>query len=219
MAAPAKARRVIAADVKRMQDGPSKVEGAVKNTAHADGTLVRIRIPQDPGQAGKAQKMALIGALAGYSVTSEPATGDKVTRFSPFSTQAEAGNVDLVAGLPEEFLRALEAFPDAGHDDDADATAEAFAGHLSSHTGFLEYARRQTQETAEAHATARANLPGPGGTDVVEPKPEVPKGRNAFGLSAGAKSLTDRQTKKPPTVAELDAARSVAKTPPGEWPG
>lgn len=107
---------------------PSGVERLIKNTATQDGVGVRIKIPQDPGQAGVAQAKALTRMLAGFDVRSATVTGDKVTRFSPFSAQAEAGNVKVIRGpWNERWFSELENFPpDSGHDDDADSTAEAF---------------------------------------------------------------------------------------------
>src|SRR5574341_1082566 len=124
----------------------------ILKTAHADGPHVRIRLPQDPGQAGKAQTQALVGKLAGYSVAANPVTGDKVTRFSPFSAQAEAGNVDLVSGVPDAFLTSLENFgEDCAHDDDADAVSTAFEEFVVSKGGanLIEFYRQQAAERAE----------------------------------------------------------------------
>lgn len=108
---------------------PSGVERLVKGTAEHDGYSVGIDLPQDPGQAGKAQVASYTRMLAGYEVRSGPVTGDKVTRFSGFSAQAEAGNVYVLRGAwNERWFTELENFPpsDAGHDDDADSTAQAF---------------------------------------------------------------------------------------------
>jgi len=115
----------------RMREGPLEVERAVLNTAIADGRDVRIHLPQDPAQAGKSQAINYTRLLAGYPVSFKPVTGDKVTRFSAFSSQAKAGNVLVLrGGWNEEWFTALESFPPErnGHDDDADATAEAFNG-------------------------------------------------------------------------------------------
>ena len=112
----------------RMQESPSKVRKAMMETAMTDGRDVRIGLPQDPGQAGKDQAANLVGMLAGYDARATPETGDKVTRFNPFSAQAEVGNVDYVIGaVPEAYLRSLENFPDAKVKDDADATSGAFS--------------------------------------------------------------------------------------------
>ncbi|MFD2500820.1 phage terminase large subunit [Rhizorhabdus histidinilytica] len=64
--------------------------------------------------------------LAGFSVVSKPATGDKATRAKPASAQAEAGNVKLLRGdWNEAFLDEVCAFPNAAHDDQVDAFADA----------------------------------------------------------------------------------------------
>lgn len=109
---------------------PNGVERLIKNTASQDGRGVQIRLPQDPGQAGKAQVASMVKMLSGYDARSSTVTGDKITRFSPFSAQAEAGNVKIVRGAwNERWLSELENFPpETGHDDDADSTAEAFNG-------------------------------------------------------------------------------------------
>lgn len=120
--------RFIVAHNVRMRESPLKVERAVLNTASADGKRVRIRLAQDPGQAGKDQAKRYVQKLAGYTVHVAPVTGDKVTRFSPFSAQAEAGNVVVLRGdWNEDWFTVLENFPDGAHDDDVDSTSEAFS--------------------------------------------------------------------------------------------
>lgn len=111
----------------RERDTPHKIESLIANTASQDGKKVEISLPQDPGQAGKAQVATLIKMLSSYTARATPETGDKKTRFGPFSAQCEAGNVDVLRGpWNEEWFMELEAFPDAAHDDDADSTARAF---------------------------------------------------------------------------------------------
>jgi predicted phage terminase large subunit-like protein len=106
---------------------PSEVERLLVNTAQQDGFETEIALPQDPAQAGKAQAEHLVRLLAGFNVHARPISGDKVIRFSPFSAQAEAGNVLVLRGpWNDDWFTALEGFPDAAHDDDADATSEAF---------------------------------------------------------------------------------------------
>lgn len=113
------------------RQSPAGVERLIKNTAEHDGTEVMIDLPQDPGQAGKAQIASLTKMLAGYNVRSSPETGDKITRFSAFSAQAEAGNVHYLRGpWNERWLSELEGFPEAKHDDDADSTSRAYNGLL-----------------------------------------------------------------------------------------
>jgi predicted phage terminase large subunit-like protein len=136
----------------RDRDTPGRVQKLITNIAAADGRDVEISLPQDPGQAGKAQAAALIGALAGYVARATPESGDKVTRFGPFSAQAQAGNVDYLRGdWNEEWLSALEAFPGATHDDDADSTSRAFNSFLDvlPNQGLLDLMRRQAAEAAQ----------------------------------------------------------------------
>lgn len=112
--------------VARFRATPFEVKSSIRHHAEGDGQECEISLPQDPGQAGKSQVADLISDLAGFNVRSSPETGDKVTRFSPFSAQAEAGNVEIVKGpWYDEFCSELEGFPDARHDDCADAGSRA----------------------------------------------------------------------------------------------
>ena len=111
-----------------VQETPGAVKKLVQQTAALDGRNVAIRIPQDPGQAGKGQLADFVRLLDGYDVRGEPETGDKVTRVKPVSAQAEAGNVKIVRGhWNAAYLNQLTAFPNARvHDDAVDATAGAY---------------------------------------------------------------------------------------------
>ena len=111
---------------RRLRGTPAAVEALILSTASQDGTGIAIRLPQDPGQAGKAQAATLVRKLAGYEVKAAPVTGDKVSRAGPASAQAEAGNIRLVRGdWNDDFLDELEAFPTGRHDDWVDALADA----------------------------------------------------------------------------------------------
>lgn len=113
-------------DVERFQGSPLKVEQAIKNFAALDSKAVHIGLPQDPGQAGKAQAESFVRMLSGYVVKAYRETGDKVTRASPVSAQAEAGNVKILRGAwNEAFLNELENFP-GPKDDQVDALSGAF---------------------------------------------------------------------------------------------
>jgi predicted phage terminase large subunit-like protein len=106
---------------------PAEVNRRVLNYAEIDGPEGITSIPKDPGQAGVAQVQMLTHLLAGYRVENSPESGDKVTRFGPFSAQAEVGNVLVLRGRwNERWFSELENFPEGAHDDDADATARAF---------------------------------------------------------------------------------------------
>lgn len=99
------------------------------DTARQDGSGVKVLTWQDPGQAGKVENTLTKGWLSGFRVESMVAREDKLVYAGPFSTQVEAGNVDLVSGRwVEEFLSELERFPDGKHKDQVDAASRAFMG-------------------------------------------------------------------------------------------
>lgn len=132
--------RWVVLHVVRLRGSPAKVEETIKQVAALDGPRVRIGLPQDPGQAGKAQAAYLVGELAGYAVQTRAERGDKITRFSPFSSQCEAGNVDVLRGVwNEDYFTSMEGFPDLLHDDDADATGGALGMFVDSRAGFLDF--------------------------------------------------------------------------------
>ena len=115
-------------DVVRLRGGPDEVEAAILATATQDGHAVRICLPQDPGQAGKAQALYLTRKLAGYNVQCQPVSGDKATRAAPLAAQMNVGNVELVRGAwNRAFIDEVNAFPAHPHDDQVDAAADAFA--------------------------------------------------------------------------------------------
>ena len=129
-------------DVTRMREGPFEVEQAIRNTAEADGFQVTVGFGLDPGQAGKWQAAYLTRGLLGHVVEPARETGDKVTRFGPFSSQCKAGNVKILrADWNEAFFRALEGFPDVAHDDDVDAAAGALELILENAADFGMWAR------------------------------------------------------------------------------
>ena len=129
--------RFYIADATRIQGSPADVERLLKNTASQDGRAVKGSIPQDPGQAGKAQSSYLIRQLAGYTYTASPETGDKETRAGPLAAQAEAGNVLIVRGdWNREFLDELAGFPMGKFKDQVDAATRAFGELLQPQPRF-----------------------------------------------------------------------------------
>ena len=117
-------------DVVGVQGTPGEVKQLLKMTAVLDGREVYGSIPQDPGQAGKAQVADMIAELAGYNYTSSTETGDKITRAEPVAAQAEAGNVKIVKGTwNQEFLDELSSFPTGKFADQVDALSRGF-GYL-----------------------------------------------------------------------------------------
>lgn len=131
--------RYVVADVINRRMNSAEVRKMVHDTAKMDkatyGRKVRIRMNQDPGQAGKEQAENYLKLLAGFSVHITPETGSKETRAEPFSAQwigpegSEEGYVDvLIRPWTEAYLGQLEAFPESKFKDMVDASS----------TGFLE---------------------------------------------------------------------------------
>jgi len=113
-------------DMVRRRANPGDIEKLLLDTATQDGKKVRIGFGQDPGQAGKSQAHHLVRALSGFTVLPATESGDKLTRFGPFSSQCRAGNVKIRRGSwNEELFRVLEGFPDLAHDDEVDACSGA----------------------------------------------------------------------------------------------
>lgn len=123
--------RYVIADVINKQMSASDVRKTIKLTAQADRAAykrVRIRLPKDPGQAGKEQAESYIKFLSGFDVTTEAESGSKEARAEPMAAQWQAGNFDIVYGdWNEEFLLQLENFPNGKFKDMVDASANGFA--------------------------------------------------------------------------------------------
>jgi predicted phage terminase large subunit-like protein len=116
-------------DVKRRRTSPNELEEMVEDTlAEPD---VYEDLPQDPGQAGKAQKMRFAELLAGktFSITVE--SGDKQARAGPFASQVEVGAVKLARGAwNQPYKDELSTFPSGTYKDQVDASSRAFAAVL-----------------------------------------------------------------------------------------
>lgn len=123
--------RYVVADVINKQMSASDVRQTIKITAQLDRakySRVCIRIPQDPGQAGKDQAQSYIKFLAGFNIKAVAESGSKEARAEPMAAQWQAGNFDLVAGdWNEDYLKQLENFPDSKFKDMVDASANGFA--------------------------------------------------------------------------------------------
>ena len=128
MAGPDQNGRLYLLDVVRARLDTHERDELIKRTAHQDGIHVKIRIPQDPGAAGKSQAKYTVTQLAGFTVRYARVTGDKVTRSGPVSSQANVGNIVIVKGPWKigEFLEELRQFPNGKHDDQVDAFSDAY---------------------------------------------------------------------------------------------
>jgi predicted phage terminase large subunit-like protein len=116
-------------DVVRGRFSPAELERRVYSQAVLDGPETLIRIPEDPGSAGKFQARRFIELLQGYSVRAERESGlgNKERRANPFAAQCEHGLVKLVEdSWNKAFVDELCAFPAGAHDDQVDAAGAAF---------------------------------------------------------------------------------------------
>lgn len=138
--------RFVVLDVINQRLSASDVQNVILNTAKADKARykrVKIRLNQDPGQAGKAQAEQYMKLLAGYSLSIKRETGDKVTRAEPFSAQwmgisgSNNGNVDVLLGeWNEAYFNQLESFPEGKFKDMVDASGTAFDELTTGASGF-----------------------------------------------------------------------------------
>jgi predicted phage terminase large subunit-like protein len=137
-------------DVRKLHASPYAVERAMRNCAEQDGENTIVAYMQDPGSAGVAEAQATARALDGFNVRFSTASGDKETRAKPISAQAEAGNVKLVRGLwNDEFLRVLENFPVATHDDEVDGLSgahETLRNTFGTHAKVIERHRASERD-------------------------------------------------------------------------
>ena len=125
--------KIVVADVINQRLNASDVRSVVLNTAKADKAAykskVRIRMNQDPGQAGVDQKEQYIKLLSGFSLNIERESGSKEVRAEPLSAQWINGNVEVLnAPWTSGYLAHMDGFPDRKFKDMADASS----------TGFLE---------------------------------------------------------------------------------
>ena len=126
----------VIADVTNERMRSERVRKHIKNTAIIDRKKykrVTIRLPKDPGQAGKEQAQSYIKMLAGFPVKTVAETGSKETRAEPFSAQWQAGNVEVLAAeWNEMYFNQLESFPESKFKDMVDASSSGFAELESS---------------------------------------------------------------------------------------
>lgn len=170
-----------------LQRSPGDSEVHIKAIAAGDTRFTEQWFPQDPGQAGKWQATYFKGALAGFSVRTSLETGDKVIRFGPFSSMAQAGKVFVVeGGWNDRWFNVLEGFPEARIDDDVDSTSRAFNAFLDSTSGLIEYYKEEATKLLES----KKDIPPPsseedGGIRVKPPNSSInilydSKGRSIF---------------------------------------
>jgi predicted phage terminase large subunit-like protein len=99
----------------------------ILSTAEEDGIATKVILPQDPGQAGKAQIDDMVAMLAGFNARAEIQSGSKEVRAEPFSAQMERGNVAVLKRTwTRDLLDELRFFPRGKFKDQVDAASSAF---------------------------------------------------------------------------------------------
>jgi predicted phage terminase large subunit-like protein len=132
-------------DVVRGRWLPFERDKTILRTAQKDQELyghVRIFHEEEPGSSGKDAARQTNTLLAGYSVKAIRSTGNKQLRAEPYQSQAEAGNVHVLAReWTPDFLDEHATFPNGTHDDIVDAASGAFK-QLSRGGGGISFTRR-----------------------------------------------------------------------------
>lgn len=126
--------RFLVINVINQQLQAGEVRKLVMQTAQIDNSkysakygLVRQRLPQDPGQAGKEQAQSYVQMLAGYDVIIKPESGSKESRAEPMASQWQMGFFDVMEGeWNEAYFDQLESFPESKFKDMVDAGSSAF---------------------------------------------------------------------------------------------
>lgn len=114
-------------DVKRARLASHDREDMIYRTAEADGRDTYVVVEQEPGSGGKESAESTIRMLAGYMVSADRPTGDKVYRADPYSVQVNRGNVWLMRGeWNKEFIDEHRYFPLGKYKDQVDSAAGAF---------------------------------------------------------------------------------------------
>lgn len=122
--------------VERAQVNTAEREILQNTTAIADGKLVRIHVPQDPGSAGKdvAFQFEQTMTAEGYLVTVTKVSGSKEMRAYPYSKAVNSNKVFLVlnkdGSVPvwhKPYKGELQYFPASTYKDQVDASADAYS--------------------------------------------------------------------------------------------
>lgn len=118
-------------DIRRIRANADVVERFIRQTADEDGTHVKIRMDQDPGQAGKAQISHFARhVLLGYDFDGNPISKDKIGRVNNWMPKVKRGEVFLIRGADwiTAFLDEAVGFGSDNtlHDDQMDAISGAF---------------------------------------------------------------------------------------------
>lgn len=129
---------IIICDVTRVRESVGVAEKHVVDTAkddahrHGNDLLAVLQdLPQDPGSAGKSQKLHLGLKLEGYRYRFTPETGSKEQRAETVASPVENGQVQMVrAPWNAAFIDEMRNFPAGRYKDQVDAFSRAYAALL-----------------------------------------------------------------------------------------
>lgn len=129
--------KIVVLHVERVRVEAAMLDGVVERVADEDDARwvsTKQSLPQDPGQAGKAQVAHLSGgALAGHVFTFSLESGEKEVRALPWASQWNAGNVILVkAPWNAGYIQEHKMFPAGRYKDQVDASSRAYAELLTT---------------------------------------------------------------------------------------
>lgn len=127
MTGPTDDGRFVVLDVVRGQWDTAERNRIQRLTAEMDGKTVTQIGVEDPGSGGKDSAAAFTRLMAGFPCKTERESGAKELRADPFSSQVNAGNIDLLRGdWNRAYVEELRQFPAGKHDDQVDSSAGAF---------------------------------------------------------------------------------------------
>ena len=164
-------------DVVRGQWDSDERDRTILKTARKDGVFVRIRLPQDPGQAGKSQVKQLLKKLKGFHATAKQVSGNKETRADSFSTYVNGGLVwMLIREWNADFIEEYRVFNNGMYNDQVDAGADAFNELVVDNLSELEQFDMLSGEDIgddEQDVLMRALIEGDYDGDIDESEPDI----------------------------------------------
>lgn len=120
--------KVIVADVFEFWKGHGNVEVTIAEIAKSLGKGVKIRVPQDPGSAGKTVVRDYSHLLLGYDVDGIREDKDKESRAKPVAAWAKINKLFLLkADWNTRFKYVLKRFPRGKHKDIPDALSGSYS--------------------------------------------------------------------------------------------
>lgn len=140
-----------------------EVEQMIFQTAERDGQNVIISLPKDPGATAGAYCRDLSRRLSekGFTVRLTSPDKGKLQRFNPFASVAQAGFVQIVKSeWTPDYLNELEQteFTHKTHDDQADATSDAFY-HLARASSLMPFTPLEMTSASNQFGLQSTSLP------------------------------------------------------------